>query len=180
MITGWIITLVVLGLIIIGIGVLLFLIYDSLLKARKRVNNGWNQIKLYVARRFDLLPSLIETLQGEITDEEGLLSEFARVRGIYANSNTPGEIAKADFLLTNVLDRLVIVQEGYPSIKKNGGFQRLLFDLEDDQVKIVYSQSYYNDAVDKYNLKLVKFPSKIVAGWMKLEAKERFEYDYNK
>ncbi|HKM40335.1 MAG TPA: LemA family protein, partial [Patescibacteria group bacterium] len=86
MITGWIITLVVLGLIIIGIGVLLFLIYDSLLKARKRVNNGWNQIKLYVARRFDLLPSLIETLQGEITDEEGLLSEFARVRGIYANS----------------------------------------------------------------------------------------------
>ena len=175
---GWIITFVVIGLIIIGLVVLIILIYDSLVKARKRVNNGWNQIKLYVERRFDLVPNLMETLKDVISEDEGILSEFARVRGIYANSNTPMEIAKADFLLTNVLDRLVIVQEGYPSIKKNGSFQRLLFDLEDDKVKIVYSQSYYNDAVDKYNLKLVKFPSKIVAGWMKLEPKEKYEYDY--
>ncbi len=61
---GWIITFVVIGLIIIGLVVLIILIYDNLVKARKRVNNGWNQIKLYVERRFDLVPNLMETLKG--------------------------------------------------------------------------------------------------------------------
>jgi LemA protein len=52
----------------VGIIALLLLVvvglYNGLVQARNRVDNGWSQIDVQLKRRHDLIPNLVETAKG--------------------------------------------------------------------------------------------------------------------
>ena len=57
--------LVVLGALI----VFLMVSYNSLVRRRNTVQNGWNQIDVQLKRRHDLIPHLVETAKGYVKHE---------------------------------------------------------------------------------------------------------------
>ena len=53
------------------------LIFNSLVRLRNRVDNGWSQIDVQLRRRYDLIPNLVETVQGYATHERELFEHVA-------------------------------------------------------------------------------------------------------
>ena len=67
-------------------------------------------------------------------------------------------------MLSQALNRLMVVVEAYPELKANTNFLSLQNDLRDIEEKIRYSRQFYNDTVLKFNTRIQTFPNNIVAG----------------
>ncbi|HOW37565.1 MAG TPA: LemA family protein [Candidatus Izemoplasmatales bacterium] len=153
-------------------------VYNQLVVMRNKVRNGWSQIDVQLKRRFDLIPNLVETVKGYAAHEEGIFSEFARARGLYAQAQKSGDVgqmAEAEKGLSGTLSRLLMVQEQYPELKANDNFKELMAQLKDTEDKISFNRQFYNDTVLAFNNKIELFPSNIVARMFKFEAAKFFE-----
>jgi LemA protein len=152
--------------------------YNKLVVLRNKVRNGWSQIDVQLKRRFDLIPNLVETVKGYAAHEEGIFSEFARARGLYAQSAKTGDVgqaAEAEKGMAGAISRLLMVQEQYPELKANENFRDLMAQLKDTEDKISFNRQFYNDTVLGFNNKIELFPSNIVAKMFKFQAAKFFE-----
>jgi LemA protein len=68
------IVVVVLVLIVIGL-------YNTLVRLRRRCDNGWAQIDVQLKRRYDLIPNLVETAKGYLKHEREVLENVTKARG---------------------------------------------------------------------------------------------------
>ena len=58
---------------------------------------------------------------------------------------------------------LLAVAERTPKLRRRRDFLALQYELESSENRIAQSRSLYNDAVQKYNIKLALFPANLVA-----------------
>ncbi len=167
----WIVIVVVLVLIV------LFVIstYNGLVVLRNKVKNQWAQIDVLLKRRSDLIPNLVETVKGYAKHEEGTLKEVIEARNKYVTASTDAEKMEASGEITGALNRLFALTEAYPDLKANTNFTELQKDLTETEDKIAYARQFYNDAVMKYQNKLVTFPSNIVASIFGFKEEKYFE-----
>ncbi len=175
--TGATIAIVVVALIAVLV-IAVIAKYNSLVKARNKVRNSWSQIDVQLKRRFDMIPNLVETVKGYAKHEEGIFMEFAKARGLYAQSSQAKSVegmANADKGLSGAISRLLLVQEKYPELKANANFQTLMSDLKTSEDKIAYTRQFYNDTAQKYNDAVEMFPGNIIAGMFHFEKAEYFE-----
>jgi LemA protein len=125
--------------IIIGIAVLLLLwliaMYNGFIKARIKIDNSWSDINVYLKKRFDLIPNLVNTVKGYAAHESSTLEKVVQARNAAAAvpSNNVGQVAQANHALDGALRVLLAVAESYPDLKANQNFlelQRALQDIE--------------------------------------------------
>ena len=165
--------------IVLGVVVLLILLfigfYNGLIKLKNRVENGWAQIDTQLQRRYDLIPNLVETVKGYAKHESTVFSEVSNARAGMMNAKTVGEKAAADNQLTGTLKSLFAVAEAYPELKANENFKSLQLELTNTENKIAFARQFYNDNVTRLNESIEMFPKNIVAGFMKLGAREYFK-----
>jgi len=141
-------------------------VYNILVGLRNKVRNSWSQIDVQLKRRFDMIPNLVETVKGYAVHEKSIFEEFAKARGLYAQSAQSGNVlqaAEAEKGLSGALSRLLMVQEQYPELKANENFKELMSQLKDTEDKISYSRQFYNDNVMNYNNKIEMFPTNLIA-----------------
>ena len=157
-----------LGYIIAGVVVLLVLYgisaYNGFVNLRNRVRNAWAQIDVQLKNRADLIPNLVETVKGYASHEKETFDQVVKARSGVLNANTPEESMEANDMLSQALNRLMVVVEAYPELKANTNFLSLQNDLRDIEEKIRYSRQFYNDTVMKFNTRIQTFPNNIVAG----------------
>src|SRR2546426_4389398 len=114
---GWIVLLVLLGLALIFVSS-----YNRLVTARNAFKNAFAQIDVQLTRRYDLIPSLVETAKGYLAHERETLEAVVRARnaavsGLAAAKVDPGSADKiqalggADAALSGALGRLLAVAE---------------------------------------------------------------------
>jgi len=70
----------ILLLVLLAIGVVLILIYNSLVQLRVRADASWADIDVQLKRRHDLIPNLVETVKGYAAHERGTFSEVTKMR----------------------------------------------------------------------------------------------------
>lgn len=179
---GWIgIGIAVLFVILIIVVISYFIkTYNVLVQKRNSVKAQWSQVDVQLKRRFDLIPNLVETVKGYAKLEEGIFTEFAKARGLYAQASQSGSVSgagEAEKGLAGALSRLMVVTEQYPELKANSNFQALMAELSATEEKIAINRQMYNDVVYKYNNSVEMFPSNIVAGMFKFEKAELFEIE---
>ena len=140
-------------------------IYNKLVVLKNRVENQNSQIDVELKRRFDLIPNLVETVKGAAKHEKSTLEDVIKARSNYiaAGDNTTAAL-EADGLLGNALSRLFAVVENYPDLQANDNFKSLQRELSNTEQKIAHARQFHNDAVLKFNNKIEKFPSNIIAG----------------
>ncbi|HJS26447.1 MAG TPA: LemA family protein [Actinomycetota bacterium] len=168
----WIVIGLVALLIIGGI-----LVYNRLVALRNRVDNGWAQIDVQLRRRYDLIPNLVETVQGYATHERELFEHVteARTRAIDANA-VPAQ-AQAENQITHGLRQLLAVAENYPDLKANENFLALQEELTGTESKIAYARQFYNDQVMRLNTLIGSFPSNLVARAFRFGNREFFDIE---
>jgi LemA protein len=169
--------------VIIGIVVVLILwfvfIYNGLVRLRNQVKNAWAQIDVQLKRRHDLIPNLVQTVQGYMQYERATLEAVTKARNIaqQAIGQGPAAQAKAEGELSGALSRLLAVVERYPDLKANQNFLALQEQLTSTENKISFSRQFYNDSVLNYNNKTQMFPSNIVAGMTGFKQGEFFKVE---
>ena len=167
---------VIIGIVVV-LAIVLFVLYNGLVRFRNQVKNAWAQIDVQLKRRYDLIPNLVETAKGYMKHERETLEAVTNARNLaqQVSSAGAGERAKAEGELSSVLSRLLAVVENYPDLKANQNFLALQEELTSTENKISFSRQYYNDSVLRYNNQTQMFPSNIVASMTGFKASEFFE-----
>ena len=168
----------VIALIIVGIlAVFLIYIYNSLVRAKTRVDEAWSDITVQLKRRLDLIPNLIETVKGYAKHEKTIMEEVTKTRAEAMNAQGPKETAKAENMLEGALKSLFAVSENYPDLKADQNFKALQDELVDTEDKIQASRRFYNGSARDLNIKIKTFPNIIFAGALGFKEYEFFEVD---
>jgi LemA protein len=172
---GWIVVaIVVLALI------WLVLTYNGLVTLRNRTQEAWSEIDVELKRRHDLIPNLVQTVQGYMGHERGTLEAVtnARAGAVAAGaSGDPAKIGQAENMLTQSLRSLFAVSENYPDLKAIAAFTNLQEQLTATEDKIEFSRRFYNGNVRDYNIKLQTLPTSLIAGVLGFKAFGFFQAD---
>ncbi|WP_299730336.1 LemA family protein [Devosia sp.] len=170
----WIILAIVVVAVVYAIS-----IYNSLVKNRQLVQEGWSGIDVQLKRRTDLIPNLMEAVKGYMTHERDTLQAVtdARTNAQSASNASPEERAKAEGALSGALGRLIAVAEAYPDLKASTNFLEFQQALQTIEDEIQLSRRYYNGAVRNLNTTVESFPSNLIANNFKFEKAEYFELE---
>jgi len=167
-------TIIVLVIIIGGIGIFLWYIYNSLISARLRVKEAFSQIDVQLKRRTDLIPNLVETVKGYAKHEKGVFEKVTELRSDLMSAKTPEKKSEVNNQITDALKSIFAVAEAYPELKASDNFKELQKELSDTENKIAYSRQFYNSNVLDYNTKLQVFPNVIFAKMLNFQPAEFF------
>jgi LemA protein len=155
---GWIVLAVVILLLLYAVG-----IYNRLVRLRALVKEGFSGITVQLRRRADLIPNLVETVQGYATHEREV---FERVTARRAEATSAGSVqatAQADAAMTGLLGRLMAVAENYPELKANQNFLQLQDQLANIETELQSARRYYNATVRDLNSTIQSFPPVLIA-----------------
>ena len=159
-------------MIIGGIALVIFLLfswvtgtYNSLVKEKVAVQTQQAQIETQLQRRFDLVPNLVNSVKGALTQEQKVFGDIAQARTRYAGapSGSPEKLQAAN-QFESALGRLLVIMENYPELKSIQAVQDLMVQLEGTENRISVARQRYNEAVQTYNQHIQIFPSNILAG----------------
>ena len=177
---GSIIGLAIGGIVLITIiALVIWLIstYNTFVKMRNNVEEGFSTMDVYMKKRYDLIPNLVETVKGYAKHENDTLEKVMTARYGAMNSATVEQRLDNENVLQGALKSLFAVAENYPNLKADQNFQDLQNTLKTLEEEIANSRKYYNGTVKVYNTKREMFPSNIVAKWFKFDKKPLFEVD---
>ena len=165
---------------IISIAVVLLVLwavalYNGLVSLRNRFKNAFAQIDVQLKRRYDLIPNLVDTVQGYASHERSVFEEVAQARAAAINAHGPAAQAQAENALSGALKNLFAVAESYPELKASENFLNLQGELSDTENRIAYARQYYNDAVMGYNNATQTLPTNIVAGLTGFKSRELYD-----
>ncbi len=166
--------LIILGL-VIALGLFAALAYNRLVAMRERVKSAWSQIDVFLKRRHDLIPNLVETVKGYATHEKDTLTNVIAARNAAVAAPDLKSSVKAEGQLSGSLRQLFAVAESYPDLKANANFSQLQRELAGTEDEIAARRSGYNEAVRSYNTAVMSFPNNLFAGAMGFAAEPFFE-----
>jgi LemA protein len=172
---GWIVIAVVVLLVVWFV-----FTYNRLVTARNRTQEAWSEIDVELKRRHDLIPNLVNTVQGYMGHERGTLEAVtnARANAVAAGATgDPAKIGQAENMLSQSLRSLFAVSENYPDLKAIAAFTNLQETLTATEDKIEFSRRFYNGNVRDYNIKLQTLPTSLIAGALGFKAFGFFQAD---
>lgn len=169
---GWLIG--VLAVIVI-LAITIIPSYNGLVNKEEDVDQAYAQIENQLQRRLDLIPNLVNTVQGYASQEQEVIQSISDARANLAGAQTPGDQATADDELTTALNNLLVVVENYPDLKSNETFQQLMDELAGTENRIAVARKDYNDAVSTFNRSVKRFPGSVIAGVFGFDEKEYFK-----
>ena len=149
--------------------------YNSFVSLNVKCEEAYSTMDIYLKKRYDLIPNLVETVKGYAKHESETLESVVAARGAAVNAKTPEAKAAAEGTLNNALSRLMVISESYPELKANANFVDLQKQLQQMENEIANSRKYYNGVVKTYNIKCQSIPSNLVASLAHFTVKPLFE-----
>jgi len=146
---------------------LLFLlrVYNQLVAMRNNVRNAWSDIDVQLTFRHNLVPNLVESVQGYMSHERETLEAVARARSAAMKAGADVAIRTvAEMALSGAVGNLFAVAERYPELKASQNFLLLQEQLTTTENRIAFARQHYNEAVRKFNTSIAEFPRNFVAG----------------
>ena len=145
--------------------IVLFVIssYNGLVRLRNLVEEAFSTMDVYMKKRYDLIPNLVETVKGYTAHENDTLAAVISARNQAASASTPDSKFKAEGELNQVMGRLFALTESYPDLKANTNFLDLQEQVKLVETEIAQSRKYYNATTRQYNIKTETFPTGIIA-----------------
>ena len=160
---------------IVVILVLYFIIArNSLIGLDNNVEEAFSTMDVYLKKRWDLIPNLVETVKGYAEHEKSTLEEVVNLRNTSYDKMSMDEKIEANQKMSNELSKLMLLVENYPDLKANQNFIDLSQNLTKVEEDIANSRKYYNAVVKQYNNKVEMFPSSIVASMSGFKIKKMY------
>ncbi len=179
------ITLVVLVVVLGFVGCGATSSYNSLVQSDEQVREAWSNLQATYQRRADLIPNLVETVQGAADFEQETLQSVTEARAKATSVQVSAEdldnpqqirqFQEAQSALGKSLGRLLAVSENYPQLQATQSFSDLQAQLEGTENRITVARRDYNNTVRQYNTQVRSFPTVVFAGLMGFDPKTPFE-----
>ena len=151
--------------------------YNRLVALRNRIDNAWAQIDVQLRRRHDLIPNLVDTVEGYVGHERGTLEGVVEARRAAVDAADPSRRAEAEGLLSTALGRLFALAEDYPELRASENFAALQEELGDTEDKIAVARQIYNDTALRYNTACQQVPTSLIASLFGFRPRPYFETD---
>jgi len=166
----WILLAIIVIFVIVVIGM-----YNGLVKLKVQCDNAWADIDVQLKRRYDLIPNLVQTVQGYAAHEKGTLEGVVAARNAAMSAQGPAAKAGAENMLTSALRQVFALAEAYPQLRAVESFTQLQTTLSQLEDSIQNARRYYNAVVRDLNTKIAVFPSNIIANMFGFKTREFFE-----
>ena len=141
--------------------------YNIFVALKNKVEEAWATIDVFLKKRYDLIPNLVEAVKGYAKHESETLRSVIEARNIGMAANNPQAAMAAANGMTNSLKTfLQAVAENYPELKANTHFLDLQNQLKSLEAELESARRYYNGVVKQFNTKRERFPDKIVVSRM--------------
>lgn len=158
---------------------------NSLVEQEEAVNQAWAQVENQYQRRMDLIPNLVNTVQGAAGFEQETLTEVIEARsratsvtldpGDLDNPETFARFQQAQDQLSGALSRLLVSVERYPQLQATQNFRDLQVQLEGTENRISTERMRFNQTAQGFNTAIRRFPASLLAGMLGFERKAYFE-----
>lgn len=168
----WIYVVVAVIIIIVIYAIVLFNSFSSL---DNKVKEAFSTMDIYLKKRWDLVPNLVEVVKAYAKHEKETLEEITKLRGNIYDDMSNDEKIKTNIKLNRDIDKIMLVVEAYPELQASDNFNDLsdkLVKIEDD---IANSRKYYNGTVRIFNNKVEMFPNNIFAKIFGYKSRPMFE-----
>ena len=149
--------------IIVLILIAFFSIYNVFVKANNKVEEAFATMDVYLKKRWDLIPNIVEIVKGYTKHEKNTLSEVIKMRNTTYDNMTDNEKIKTNENLSKNINKIMALAESYPDLKANENFKDLSTQLSQIEDDIANSRKYYNATVRDFNNKVEMFPSNLIA-----------------
>lgn len=143
-----------------------WLAYNSMVNLRQRVRQAWAQVDIQLKRRHDLIPNLVQVVEGYSTHEREVQTLVTELR--QQLTATPPGVEGPDY--RGMAPPLRAVVEHYPDLKASELFLKLQNTLTETEQRIALARDYFNDIASFYNARLEIVPDRYIAAMMRLKA----------
>lgn len=137
--------------------------YNFFVTTKTRVGAANQEIGNQMKRQADLIPNLESSVKGYLKHEKGILEMLAEARKMISNGQD------ASKKVSELLPKLQVVVESNPQLKGADVVTNLMDELRDTSDKIMYARRLMIDLTADYNVKLVSFPSNVIADMFHFE-----------
>ena len=165
--------------IVVVLLLLVFTTYNSFVKLNNKVEEAFSTMDVYLKKRWDLIPNIVETVKGYAKHEKSTLEEVINLRNSSYNKMNTNDKVETNNKLSQGISKLMAIAESYPELKANENFKDLSNQLTRVEDDIANARKYYNGTVRIYNDKVQMFPSNIIAGIFGYKVKNMFEANEN-
>ena len=172
----WIYIIIAIIVLIVIYGLAL---YNSFVNLNNKVKEAFSTMDVYLKKRWDLIPNIVETVKGYAKHEKDTLKEVVELRNSTYDKMSDEEKIKTNEQLSSGINKIMALAEAYPDLKANENFKDLSKQLTKVEDDIANSRKYYNGVVRIYNNKVEMFPSNIFAGLFGYKSKAMFEASAN-
>jgi LemA protein len=160
--------------------------YNGLVASSQAVDSAWAQVQNVYQRRADLIPNLVNTVQGAANFEKSTIVQVTEARAsigkMTINQNQAPATAEqlqqfqqAQGQLGNALSRLLVVSENYPDLKASANFRDLQAQLEGTENRITVERGRFTEIVQAYNTKIKTLPAVFFAALLGFQPKPYFQ-----
>lgn len=160
--SGLIILIIILG----GIILYIWSLYNQFVTIKTRIRASIQEIGNQLKRQADLIPNLTASVKGYMKHEKEIFGEIAKARKAVVSvldSNDPQKLIDASAKLQTALTPIRAVFESTPELQAAKPTVKLMDELRDTADKVMYSRRTLIDLTADYNIKVVTFPSNLVA-----------------
>ena len=164
--------------VILIIILIIFAKYNKLIKLQNRVKRAKANIAIYLNKRFDLIPNLVECIKSYSKYEGNTLEEIVSLRNNYHQHKDLG--MKEASMMNNKLNQYLAIVEAYPDLKANTQYMSLQSELSKIENELQRARHTYNDEVTRYNTLIETVPSNIVASIFAFRKASLFQIEEEK
>ena len=162
---------------VISLFVIMYIIgaYNKGVTLRNYVREAFSTMDVYMKKRWDLIPNLVETAKGYMTHEQSTLTKITELRNQNYSGMSNEQKMDVNSQLGFGLAKLLAVAENYPDLKANENFLKLMDELSAVEEDIANSRKYYNGTVREFNNYTELFPTNIIAMIFNFKAEKMYE-----
>ena len=141
--------------------------YNSLVSRKNQVENAFASIDVYLKKRADQIPSLVNAVKGYMDHEKEVLDQITQLRSDASNSELGSdERVQIENKITDGMGKIMIAVEAYPDLKASDNFMNLQRSINEVEEQLAASRRAFNASVTDYNNGVESLPSNIIAGMM--------------
>ncbi len=172
----WAIILIIILALAIIFGITAIGYKNSFVMLLNQVEEAFATMDVYLKKRWDLIPNLVETVKGYAKHEKETFADVIKLRNNYGKMSSDEKV-EANAELQKGINRIMALAEDYPELKASDNFKDLSAQLSEIEKDIANARKYYNGAVKNYNNKVQMIPGNIFAAIFHYQKKEMFNID---
>lgn len=148
----------------------------ELVNLDEKCKNALSQIEVQLNSRWDALLALARAAQSYAKAEGEVLVNTIAARRT-TEIKTAADVNAQQDAYSEMLGRLMAVNEAYPELKASGLYEKTMNGIESYEENVRMARMIYNDTATRMNRYVRQWPSSFVADQLRFEVKEYLKVD---